>query len=671
MGLFIVRTICFGLILLFYLHCGSLDDASLGGGGSGGVKLTINNPDSNASGTAKAVDISDGTPVSKALPASADVTECTITASGPASVSKTVAIPSGSSKVETTLDLTTGSGYTITVECLDSACTNNNVGCGYKGSTSGLTIAGNDSISISALFLNLAPRDSGDARYCRFRQDNSTQAQIECSFDGILTDNQKSTAQCNIEIDTTLKGTSPTSVDASQSNGLVSGTKGRPYFILGPGLTPTCYEYNTNDGKILRGTGSWTTNSDNNSMMKCTFGVRQAETLASGRKARFAAACTKNGSNYVAIPTSGMAEFSVSGGGDSDIASLIANGSTCATSRSGETCSSGLCVANSTCAAVPAVSLANDAADSAGTACPGGVCAAGTANGSSTDARFDTPRGGCLSPNGNSFYVMDTANHTVRTMDLTVSPTSGSHIVTLAGTAGASGSTDDTGSNARFNQPFACVVNSANDAIFVSDSVNSTIRKVTPLGVVTTLAGSAGVTGLVNGTGSAARFNGPQGIDIDASDTLYVADGSNDAVRKITSTGVVTSVATGLDAVFDVVLDPTETFLYVTVANDATLRKINIPTGAVTTIATGLTSIAGIDIDPTNTNLYLTVGNTIQKFVISSSTVTTIAGASGSGSSNGNGTSATFSSPSDIISNPAGGIYYILDTSNHKIRNIQ
>ena len=106
-------------------------------------------------------------------------------------------------------------------------------------------------------------------------------------------------------------------------------------------------------------------------------------------------------------------------------------------------------------------------------------------------------------------------------------------MTTLAGSAGATGSDDGTGSAARFNYPYSVAVDASGN-VYVADTDNSTIRKITPAGVVTTLAGSAGATGSDDGTGSAARFNWPDGVAVDASGNVHVADTDNQTIRKIT-----------------------------------------------------------------------------------------------------------------------------------------
>ncbi len=111
-----------------------------------------------------------------------------------------------------------------------------------------------------------------------------------------------------------------------------------------------------------------------------------------------------------------------------------------------------------------------------------------------------------------------------------------------AGSLQQAGSLDGAGSSAQFNRPFGVVQDAAGNA-FVADTGNHTLRKVSPQGTVTTVAGQAGQAGSVDGVGSAARFSSPSGLAIDAAGNVYVADSGNHTIRKVSPVGVVSTVA--------------------------------------------------------------------------------------------------------------------------------
>jgi sugar lactone lactonase YvrE len=159
----------------------------------------------------------------------------------------------------------------------------------------------------------------------------------------------------------------------------------------------------------------------------------------------------------------------------------------------------------------------------------------GSKDGIGTAALFNNPKGIATDRNGN-LYVTDTANNNIRRITLA------GLVTTIAGTAGHTGSADGTGAAARFNQPTGIAVDKAGN-LYVTDTGNQTIRKITPDGKVSTLAGTALVAGSADGTGPAAVFNGPTGIAVDRAGNLYVTDTFNNTIRKITAAGVVTTLA--------------------------------------------------------------------------------------------------------------------------------
>src|ERR1051325_656413 len=112
----------------------------------------------------------------------------------------------------------------------------------------------------------------------------------------------------------------------------------------------------------------------------------------------------------------------------------------------------------------------------------------------------------------------------------------------FAGRASGPGSADGNGANARSFLPIGITIDSGGN-VFVADSENFTIRKISPAGDVTTFAGQAGSQGSSDGFGSAARFSFPAGLAVDLSDNIYVADFGNHTIRKITPNGDVSTLA--------------------------------------------------------------------------------------------------------------------------------
>ncbi len=317
-----------------------------------------------------------------------------------------------------------------------------------------------------------------------------------------------------------------------------------------------------------------------------------------------------------------------------------------------------------------------------------GYAGKGSADGTGGSALFFNPQGVAVDGAGN-VYVADSANNTIR--KLTPSGVSS----TLAGTAGVSGSADATGASASFNQPSGIALDGATN-IYVSDYGNSTIRKITPSGQVTTIAGTAGVTGSVNATGISASFFHPLGIAVDSATNVYVADYGNHLIRKITPSHVVSTLAgsagvagfanaTGTAALFDepeaVAVDPSGN-VYVADTGNAAIRLVTSG-GAVSTFAGSPGNLGSTDATGTSALFYQPDGiaissagtlyvadyfnNTIRS-ISPGGTVITLAGLAGTtGSADGTGSSARFWNPQGVAVNSTGTVY-VADTANSAIR---
>jgi hypothetical protein len=258
----------------------------------------------------------------------------------------------------------------------------------------------------------------------------------------------------------------------------------------------------------------------------------------------------------------------------------------------------------------------------------------GSTDGADAAAYFNFP-GGVATDSGGNVYVADTNNHTIRKI------TPGGVVSTLAGTAGLVGSTDGIGSAARFYYPRGMATDSVGN-VYVADSINDTIRMITPAGVVTTFAGSAAQPGSTDGTGAAARFNSPSGVATDSAGNVYVADSGNNTIRKITSAGVVTTLAgtagqtgttDGVGAVAQfyyptAVATDSASNVYVADTNNILIRKIT-PSGDVGTLA-GIRAGQGVVTDKAG-NVYVAAYSSIQKVTPAGVTTTFAGGAPGLG----------------------------------------
>lgn len=373
---------------------------------------------------------------------------------------------------------------------------------------------------------------------------------------------------------------------------------------------------------VTNGSGTITTASVSNIVVTCfdtfTVGGSISGLTASGL-------VLANGTTTLTV-TSGSTSFTfgtalAAGSGFNVTVQTQPTGLTCTVSNGSGTVASAN-VSSVTVACTPSVPTVSTFA---------GTGVSGFANGTGTAASFAFPMGVAFDGSGN-LYVADNGNHAIRKI------ASSGIVTTLAG-SGVSGSANGTGIAASFYWPYKVAVDSIGN-VYVADTQNQLIRKISSLGVVTTLAGS-GSAGYVNGTGTAASFYYPQAIAVDSAGNVYVGEQYNHAIRKITPAGVVSTLAGDVTSGF--------------VDGVATAARFNEP--------------KGITIDSSG-NLYVadTRNHAIRK-ITPSGTVSTLAGTGSSGFVNGVGTAASFNAPADVGIDSAGNVY-VVELNNHAVRKI-
>lgn len=165
----------------------------------------------------------------------------------------------------------------------------------------------------------------------------------------------------------------------------------------------------------------------------------------------------------------------------------------------------------------------------------------GNVNGTAAAALFEAPAAVAVTSSGD-ILVADTGNDAIRRI-------SRAGLATTFAGGPIGGWTDGAASVARFNRPTDVGIDRNGNA-YVADSMNNAIRKISPEGLVSTLAGG-GAAGFADGTGSAARFSSPTRLAVDRNGNVYVSDTGNVAVRKVTPAGVVTTLA-GVGRVFSI-----------------------------------------------------------------------------------------------------------------------
>ncbi len=257
----------------------------------------------------------------------------------------------------------------------------------------------------------------------------------------------------------------------------------------------------------------------------------------------------------------------------------------------------------------------------------------GTADGGPGYGQLAYPQGLALDSKGNLFVADHTAS-TIRRI------TPAGVMTTFAGLAETPGGVDGQGAVARFDHPTGLAIDAA-DNLYVADTYNSTIRKITPAGVVTTLAGWMGHPGFRDDQGTLAQVSMPRGLAIDTNGNLYVADTANQRIRKVTPGGLVSTVAgIGVEGLAD---------------------------GALTTAT--LECPHGIAVASDGT-VYFTEYRSHLVRKVSQGQILTIAGKPGTpGFSDGIGTAASFCAPA-MLSLDAAGALYVADRGNHILRKV-
>jgi len=315
----------------------------------------------------------------------------------------------------------------------------------------------------------------------------------------------------------------------------------------------------------------------------------------------------------------------------------------------------------------------------------GNAALAGTADGNAAAARFGSPSGVAIDPLG-TVFVADTANHMIRAID------PAGAVTTLAGTAGQAGSQDGTGGDARFAAPYAIAIG-PQGVLYVTDRDNHTVRRIAPGGVVATLAGAAGSPGSVDGAGADARFRGPAGIAVGSNGTVYVADRDNHTIRAIAADGAVTTLAgaAGITGIEDgsgsaarfnkptgLSVDPLTGDILVADGGNHRVRRVT-PAGVVSTLSS---QVGGVDtplsfsdpvavaVDAIGNLFVVDNGSHDIALVRTTGELRAFAGAPGTpGNVDGVGSAARFFLPRGIAAGPLGTLV-IADSGSNAIRKI-
>jgi sugar lactone lactonase YvrE len=295
----------------------------------------------------------------------------------------------------------------------------------------------------------------------------------------------------------------------------------------------------------------------------------------------------------------------------------------------------------------------------------GGLGGSGNADGDLAAARFYSPEDSGYDAAGN-LYVADDYNHTIRMIDPS------GDVTTLAGSAGQYGTADGTGAAAHFANPVSIAVDPSG-IVYVADAGVNTIRKISAGGVVTTLAGTANMSGTADGTGAAAQFASVSCIRLGASGTLYLTD--QNRIRAITPQGVVSTVYTGATLLSGLATDA-QGNAYVADIDKKAMVKIDLSTGTLTgTVASGFENPVGIGIAPAGSaaagTVYLSDAFAPAVYAVAAGgTVITLSGDPPAfGSTDGTGSAALFGLPAFIFMEPSG-TFLVADPYSNGIRQV-
>lgn len=312
--------------------------------------------------------------------------------------------------------------------------------------------------------------------------------------------------------------------------------------------------------------------------------------------------------------------------------------------------------------------------------------ASGTTDGQGVAARFNGPGGLAVDSTGN-LYVADVLNNTIRK----IAPNG--TVSTLAGSPQVSGAEDGRGTAASFDKPSGIAVDTAGN-VYTADANAGTIRRIAPDGTVTTIAGNAYDRGFADGQGATAKFSSPNGPSVDSAGNVYVADWDANVIRKIAPDGTVATLAgkpgvsgladgkgsaalffnphvTALDSVGNLFVSDTGNNAVRKVSPDGTVSTVAGPTQGKPGSTATLSEPVGLAVDPTG-DLYVAnfTGNTVVR-ISPDGVVSLLAGTSGTvGTADGTGPAALFEIPTGVALDGQGTLY-VADGQAGTIRKIK